>query len=83
MFQFTAARRRLHAASIDRIPASGGFNSQPPEGGCLIFGFGLLRCPRFQFTAARRRLPTTACGGYTGFPSFNSQPPEGGCTGCG
>ena len=35
----------------------GGFNSQPPEGGCRSGSSGKKPSMRFQLTAARRRLP--------------------------
>ena len=35
-FQHTAARRRLRPAHFQRVSTSGGFNTQPPEGGCFI-----------------------------------------------
>ena len=34
-----------------------GFNTQPPEGGCLDFTVALNSLDLFQHTAARRRLP--------------------------
>ena len=55
-----------------------GFNTQPPEGGCLILPILQKSAQKFQHTAARRRLrrfilsPCKPC-------CFNTQPPEGGC----
>ena len=75
-FQHTAARRRLAILAIDRGGA-GGFNTQPPEGGCCIFQpFGDI-IQMFQHTAARRRLFQVKKRSQQ-VGSFNTQPPEGG-----
>ena len=37
-----------------------GFNTQPPEGGCLMQAYTNLGSSAFQHTAARRRLPFSA-----------------------
>ena len=55
LFQLTAARRRL-LPSI-RVPTQRRcFNSQPPEGGCVISAALMRISHQFQLTAARRRL---------------------------
>ena len=54
------------------------FNTQPPEGGCII-GFNLFPyLLQFQHTAARRRLHIVDTR-LPIKPRFNTQPPEGGC----
>ena len=55
-----------------------GFNTQPPEGGCLMTAISGLSFIEFQHTAARRWLPPTALDRVLG-TGFNTQPPEGGC----
>ena len=55
VFQHTAARRRLPGRGCWRAWV-GSFNTQPPEGGCFVPGFGLPKYTVFQHTAARRRL---------------------------
>ena len=55
-----------------------GFNTQPPEGGCISDCGKIHKIALFQHTATRRWLLyhiTT----NTGHASFNTQPPEGGC----
>ena len=76
-FQHTAARRRL-AASRQRNAKTGGFNTQPPEGGWDCRSHYGYRAVRFQHTAARRRLANTLSLHIIAAPSFNTQPPEGG-----
>ena len=56
-----------------------GFNTQPPEGGCLCFHRLQVSTLLFQHTAARRRLPKRNSGADDGTRCFNTQPPEGGC----
>ena len=54
------------------------FNTQPPEGGCII-GFNLFPyLLQFQHTAARRRLHIVDTR-LPIKPRFNTQPPEGAC----
>ena len=62
--------------SPTRLP---GFNTQPPEGGCLQITYFLMMYPTFQHTAARRRLPQDLTALYDKLAGFNTQPPEGGC----
>ena len=75
-FQLTAARRRLvgRAAGWWRLVC---FNSQPPEGGWLVFKLAHKMVMQFQLTAARRRLASTRVTAHAE-TCFNSQPPEGG-----
>ena len=42
------------------IQPTGGFNSQPPEGGWARRPNGLFNFEQFQLTAARRRLARAA-----------------------
>ena len=53
------------------------FNTQPPEGGWIIFDEHGDAVVKFQHTAARRRLVYFAYGSDF-LLSFNTQPPEGG-----
>ena len=53
------------------------FNTQPPEGGWLIWLGGLAGVFKFQHTAARRRLALRRVFRFQ-ISSFNTQPPEGG-----
>ncbi len=55
----THSRPKAAASATDcRINRKSGFNTQPPEGGCICIT--TLDTPRlvFQHTAARRRLPS-------------------------
>ena len=54
-FQLTAARRRLRGDASRRLSRCC-FNSQPPEGGCVISAALMRISHQFQLTAARRRL---------------------------
>ena len=56
LFQLTAARRRLRTTKKAAAPKTGGFNSQPPEGGCHQKWYVVASIIAFQLTAARRRL---------------------------
>ena len=61
MFQHTAARRRLVAATSSASDECRSFNTQPPEGGWLWLLSREKQLLLFQHTAARRRLgPDTA-----------------------
>ena len=55
-FQHTAARRRLGMWTATLRITRLSFNTQPPEGGWIRAGTGLLGTNEFQHTAARRRL---------------------------
>ena len=76
-FQLTAARRRLALWYSQAGTPVLGFNSQPPEGGWLIFSPAKKWASRFNSQPPE--------GGWTKYiaqtlakTSFNSQPPEGG-----
>ena len=77
-FQLTAARRRLPKNSREYLPRLR-FNSQPLEGGCLIFKSKDEQPETFQLTAARRRLRRQGVCRWIPCRCFNSQPLEGGC----
>ena len=54
----THSRPKAAARGQRRVGlADGGFNTQPPEGGCPLTGFVATPVREFQHTAARRRLP--------------------------
>ena len=81
-------QRRVSTHSRPKAAASGrrgavlhrtGFNSQPPEGGCVLRTAIPQRVVWFQLTAARRRLRPGLLDAIS-VASFNSQPPEGGCS---
>ena len=55
------------------------FNTQPPEGGCLVSLFSFLPALWFQHTATRRWLPGEISLNGNASKCFNTQPPEGGC----
>ena len=76
MFQHTATRRWLliNPVTGDEV---GGFNTQPPEGGCTMSARVSHLTP-FQHTATRRWLPPPLKP-RSDPKSFNTQPPEGGC----
>ena len=57
LFQHTAARRRLLINGSTNPAFMAGFNTQPPEGGCLLPQAFTGTYLVFQHTAARRRLP--------------------------
>ena len=77
-FQHTAARRRLPDCSV-WIACIHGFNTQPPEGGCVRISIKSVSFVKFQHTAARRRLLTRRTLLMRRSVCFNTQPPEGGC----
>ena len=56
-----------------------GFNTQPPEGGCVMLQVQGILLYKFQHTAARRRLPLAVGSDALHLSCFNTQPPEGGC----
>ena len=58
-FQHTAARRRLPLSMVCSLEKES-FNTQPPEGGCLLRNHPKVFAIMFQHTAARRRLPLGA-----------------------
>ena len=78
MFQHTAARRRRRVQGSACAVGRSGFNTQPPEGGCI-------RLLLFAFFASsfNTQPPEGGCASYlrpaTGRWCFNTQPPEGGC----
>ena len=57
---------------------SGGFNTQPPEGGWLNDALSARFNEAFQHTAARRRLANKRIDNLRVSGRFNTQPPEGG-----
>ena len=59
LFQHTATRRWLPVSETQRITNSAGFNTQPPEGGCLLDKISAAILKLFQHTATRRWLPCT------------------------
>ena len=62
-FQHTAARRRLPSTVCSSSSIFAGFNTQPPECGCVWSAGRGLRRTGFQHTAARRRLHPLAVEG--------------------
>ena len=56
-FQHTATRRWLPIGMQLITPANRGFNTQPPEGGCMREPRIKTRYVSFQHTATRRWLP--------------------------
>ena len=56
LFQHTAARRRLLKVTDQLKICNSRFNTQPPEGGCLLAKTNADIFAQFQHTAARRRL---------------------------
>ena len=48
-----------------RLVVANGFNTQPPEGGCLNIHIAPLIMTLFQHTAARRRLQPLVFGNIT------------------
>ena len=75
-FQHTAARRRLEQNIKTKIVING-FNTQPPEGGWLLYGRGRAESqvsthsrPKAAGTTVDRKDVQQIC--------FNTQPPEGG-----
>ena len=80
LFQLTAARRRLEPPAPYRRRHCR-FNSQPPEGGWMIYLFTGNMGTGFQLTAARRRLAYHQLLEVLLYHRFNSQPPEGGWAG--
>ena len=56
LFQHTAARRRLGVAARSLRIGTVRFNTQPPEGGWMLFRPRTVILWTFQHTAARRRL---------------------------
>ena len=67
MFQHTAARRRLLSLTLGTKAFFSCFNTQPPEGGCLVHPIMFMMVIMFQHTAARRRLPS---GSEMAIPKF-------------
>ena len=78
VFQHTAARRRLvKYQRIGKILA--GFNTQPPEGGWVVYGGSTFADEAFQHTAARRRLVRVKREGYPPYSvSTHSRPKAAG-----
>ena len=56
----------------------GGFNTQPPEGGCTCAGYNIFNCACFN-----TQPPEGGCMSFCqlnlSVHCFNTQPPEGGC----
>ena len=76
-FQHTAARRRLQAAQA-LVGGIVGFNTQPPEGGCLMFF--CLSAYTVVSTHSRPKAAAPVKARVMKKPHcFNTQPPEGGC----
>ena len=74
MFQHTAARRRLPGPTLVGCLYCG-FNTQPPEGGCICRQLANLPGMLFQHTAARRRLRAImGSAGRWEFVSTHSRP---------
>ena len=77
LFQHTATRRWLRR-SPECFSQIHGFNTQPPEGGCVIDKEVLINPG-----VSTHSHPKVAAVGHTGIKrpktSFNTQPPEGGC----
>ena len=55
------------------------FNTQPPEGGCMVYMLLNRKDLQFQHTATRRWLPHPHGAWIWQSQGFNTQPPEGGC----
>ena len=79
-FQHTAARRRLRRLLIYLTETKQSFNTQPPEGGCVVNNYDVALVPKSVSTHSRPKaaahLPGEQARVVTG---FNTQPPEGGC----
>ena len=56
-FQHTATRRWLRCSYCISYRTSG-FNTQPPEGGCMAASLRMMAIRMFQHTATRRWLPS-------------------------
>ena len=67
----------LIAISLKQVYS--GFNTQPPEGGCLGASGVNVWVDEFQHTATRRWLRNSRGGRLYATGGFNTQPPEGGC----
>ena len=76
LFQHTAARRRLLAA-VHGVCQRTGFNTQPPEGGCLNNIEQVAE--QYVSTHSRPKAAGTKVLMQSHFICFNTQPPEGGC----
>ena len=77
----THSRPKAAAHSVQfAVQLISGFNTQPPEGGCIENGCQNIRRCMFQHTATRRWLLFRVFNSYLYQYSFNTQPPEGGCT---
>ena len=77
----THSRPKAAARSFNSLfITSAGFNTQPPEGGCVAGIVIIAVSWWFQHTAARRRLPVCLYSQSNVVDGFNTQPPEGGCT---
>ena len=55
-FQHTATRRWLQQIPRKECQRRRGFNTQPPEGGCVAISWSIMVHPMFQHTATRRWL---------------------------
>ena len=79
LFQHTAARRRLLSVVLLGLNNPISFNTQPPEGGCVLEPV-IVSIPFIVSTHSR---PKAAAGGKIQLAQFNqrfnTQPPEGGC----